>query len=80
MCLKLYDYQSKASRYSYWLTYLKTRVTTNQKLTIDSQKLGKKRDSSIIQKKKPHQTIEGKTKRRRKEQRRTTKSTGKKKV
>ena len=38
MCLSLYDYQSKASRYSYGLTYLKTRVTTNQKHIIDSQK------------------------------------------
>ena len=27
-CLSLYDYQSKASRYSNGLTYLKTRVTT----------------------------------------------------
>ena len=38
MCLSLYDYQSKASRYSSGLTYLKNRVTTNQKHTIDSQK------------------------------------------
>ena len=38
MCLNLYDYQLKASRYSYGLTYLKTRVTTHQKDTIDSQK------------------------------------------
>ena len=38
MCLNLYDYQSKASRYSYGSTYLKTRVTTNQNYTIDSQK------------------------------------------
>ena len=38
MCLRLYDYQSKARRYSNGLTYLKTRVTTNQKHIIDSQK------------------------------------------
>ena len=50
MCLSLYDYQSKASRYSYGLTYLKTRVTTNQKHTTDSQKQ-KESNSSIIQKK-----------------------------
>ena len=38
MCLSLYDYQSTASRYRKGLTYLKNRVTTNQKHTIDSQK------------------------------------------
>ena len=36
--LSLYNYQSKASRYSYGLIHLKTRVSTNQKHTIDSQK------------------------------------------
>ena len=36
MCLNIYDYQSKASRFSSGLTYLKTRVTENQKRTIDS--------------------------------------------
>ena len=38
MCLSLFDYQSKASRYRKGLTYLKNRITTNQKHTIDSQK------------------------------------------
>ena len=38
MCLSLYDYQSKASRYRKGFIYLKNRVTTNQKHTIDSQK------------------------------------------
>ena len=38
MCLSLQDHQSKASRHSNELTYLKTRVTTNQKHTKDSQK------------------------------------------
>ena len=38
MCLNLYDYQFKVSRYSYGSTYLKNRVTTNQKHTVDSQK------------------------------------------
>ena len=49
----LFDYWSKASKYSYVLTYFKTRVTTNQKHTIDSknQNNNKKRNSSIIQKK-----------------------------
>ena len=36
MCLSLYDYQSKASRYRKGLTYLKNRATTNQKPTTDS--------------------------------------------
>ena len=38
ICLGLYDYQSEASGYSNGLTYLKNRVITNQKYTIDSQK------------------------------------------
>ena len=38
MCLSLYDYQSKVSRYRKGLIYLKSRETTNQKHTIDSQK------------------------------------------
>ena len=38
MCLSLYDYESKGSRYSYEITYLKIRVITNQKHKIDSQK------------------------------------------
>ena len=75
MCLSLYDYQSKANRYSYVLTYLKIRVTTNQKHTIDSQK--PKRKELKYNTKEKHQTTEGKTKRRRNEYRRTTKSTGK---
>ena len=38
MYLNLYNYQFKANRYSYGSTYLKSRVTTNQKHTVDSQK------------------------------------------
>ena len=37
MCLNLYNYLSKASRYSYRLTHLKTRVITNKKYIINSQ-------------------------------------------
>ena len=37
LCLNLYDYQFKASRYCYGLTCLKTRVTKHQKHKIDSQ-------------------------------------------
>ena len=51
MCLILHDYQSKASRYSNGLTYLKNRVTTNEKHTIDSQK--QKEDDSAQYKRKP---------------------------
>ena len=39
LCLSLYDYQAKASRYRKQLTYLKNRATTNQNQTIHSQKL-----------------------------------------
>ena len=50
MCLNLYDYQFKASRYSYRSTYLNSMVTTNQKLKIESQKF-KERNPSTLQKK-----------------------------
>ena len=39
MCLSLYDYQAKASRYRKGLTYLKNTATTNQNQTLHSQKL-----------------------------------------
>ena len=68
MCLSLYDYLSKASRYSNGLTHLKTRVTTNQKHATDSQK--PKRKEFKHNTNENHQTTKGKTKRRRKEQRR----------
>ena len=42
MCLSLYDYQAKASRYRKGLTYLKNRATTNQNQTLHSQKLKRK--------------------------------------
>ena len=38
VCLSLYDSQSKANWYSNRLTYLKNKVTTNQKHSVDSQK------------------------------------------
>ena len=73
MSFNLYDYQYKASRYSNRLTYLKPKITTNQKRTIESQKL-KRRELKLITKEN-HQMVNGKTKRKRKEQRRNTKST-----
>ena len=42
MCLSLYGYQAKASRYRKGLTYLKNRATTNQNQTLHSQKLKRK--------------------------------------
>ena len=75
MCLSLYDYQSKASRYRKGLTYLKNRVTTNQKYIIVSPKI--KRREHKHNTKENHQTMKGKTKRKRKGQRRDIKSMGK---
>ena len=76
MCLSLYDYQSKASRYSNWLTYLKkNRITTNQKHTIESQKPKRREYKHNI--KENHHTAKRKTKRKRKEWRRNRKSPGK---
>ena len=71
MCLNLYDYQSKASRYRKRLPYLKNRSTTNQKYTIDS--LNPKRREHKHKINGNHQT----TKRKRKEQKRNIESTGK---
>ena len=42
MCLNLYDYQAKASRYRKGLTYLKNRATKNQNQTLHTQKLKRK--------------------------------------
>ena len=38
MCLSLYDYQSKTSKYRKELIYLENRATTNQNQIIHSQK------------------------------------------
>ena len=42
MCLSLYDYQAKASKYRKGLTYLEKRATINQKQILHSQKLKRK--------------------------------------
>ena len=39
MCLSIYDYQAKASRYRKGLIYLKNRATTNQNQTLHLQKM-----------------------------------------
>ena len=54
------NYKSKANRYKKWLTYLKNRVTTNQKHTIDSQKPKEHKYNT----KENHHTTKGKTKRK----------------
>ena len=66
MSLNLYDYQYEASRSSNGLTYLKPKITTNQKRTIESQKL--KRRELKLNTKENHQMVNRKTKRKRKEQ------------
>ena len=42
MCFNLNDYWFKTSRYSYSSTYMEPMVTTNQKFTVDAQKLQRK--------------------------------------
>ena len=42
MCLSLYDYEAKASRYRKGLTFLKNGATANQNQTLHSQKLKRK--------------------------------------
>ena len=42
MCLSLYDYQAKVSRYRKGLTHLKNRAATNENRTLHSQKLKRK--------------------------------------
>ena len=63
MCLSLYEYQSKVHRYNDRLIYLKTRVTTTQKHTIDSQNQTESY-SSIIGKKKSNHKRKNKKKRK----------------
>ena len=42
MCLSLYDYQAKTSRYRNGLTYLNNRATTKQNRTLQSRKIKRK--------------------------------------
>ena len=42
ICLSLYDYQAKASRYRKGLMCFKNRATTNQNQTLHSQKRKRK--------------------------------------
>ena len=65
MYLSLYNYQGKASRYRKWLTYLKIRVTTNQKYTLESHKPEIKESKHNT--KESYQTTKGKTKRNKEE-------------
>ena len=67
MCLSLFDYQAKASRYRKGLTYLKNRATTNQNQILHSQKLKRKVNEYKISGNHPTK--------KRKEQRRNMEST-----
>ena len=69
MCLSLYDYQAKASRYRKGFMYLKNRETTNQNQTLHSQKLKRKGHKHKIKGNHPTKKI--------KEQRRNMESNGK---
>ena len=73
MCLNLYTYLFKASKYSYASTSLKSMATTNQKHTIDPERPKEKELKHTT--KENHQTIKGETKSRNK-QKRTTETTG----
>ena len=64
MHFNLYDYQSEACRYYCGLTFLKTRVTRNQKRTIDSHTLKKKK--KVTQAQKSKKTIKSKKKKKKK--------------
>ena len=57
MCLSLYDYQAKTSRYRKGLTYLKNRATTNQNQTLHSQKLQRRGHKRKIKGNHPVQEI-----------------------
>ena len=59
MCLNLNDYQFK-TRHNYRLTYMNPMVTTNQKRTIDTQKLKRKEHKQTT--KENHQTTREETK------------------
>ena len=69
MCLSLYDYPAKASRYRKEFTYIKNRATTNQNQTLHSQKLRRKPLKHKINGNHPTQ--------KRKEERKNIESTGK---
>ena len=59
MCLSLHDYQSEGSRRNNGLTYLKNRITTDQKHTVGSEKQrGKELKRNT---KENHQTTKEKT-------------------
>ena len=66
-CLNLNDSQFKTSRYSYRSSYMNPMITTNQKPTIDTQKLERKENKQTN--KENHQTTREGTIKGRKEQR-----------
>ena len=60
MCLSLHDYHSEGSRRNNGLTYLKNRITTDQKHTTHSQK--RKRREHKHNAKENHHITKGKRK------------------
>ena len=69
MCLSLYDYEAKASKYRKVLTYLKNRATISQNQTLHSQKLKRK----VLK----HKINGNHPTKKRKEEKRKKESTGK---
>ena len=69
--LNLNDSKFKISTYSYRSTYMNSKVTTNQKPTMDTQKEERK---ELKHNTKENHQITREEKKRRKEQRRTTKT------
>ena len=60
MYLNIYDFQCKAGRYISGFTYLRTKVTTNQKQGVDLPKPNRKELKNET--KKTHQATKGKVK------------------
>ena len=69
ICLSLYGYQGKVSRYRKGLTYLKNRATTNQNQILHLQKLKRK----VLK----HKINGNHPTKKRKEEKRNIESTGK---
>ena len=65
MCLSLYDYQAKASKYRKGLMCLKNRATANQNQTLYSQKL--KSTQALKKKEKEMETVKPKREKKKRE-------------
>lgn len=74
LSLNLNDYHFETSKYNYRSTYTYPMVATNQKPTVDAQKLKRKEPRHTIKEKHQPTIVETKI---RNEQRKATKATGK---